>query len=80
MSHNRITSRFARKRREVLVADHQRLRTLFWPVARMLRYGIFEMKNFESSERPERFSLETKGENYETNYPDPQERKEVPSR
>jgi hypothetical protein len=37
-------------------------------------------KTFESSEWSKRFSLETKGENYETNHHHKQERAEIPVR
>jgi len=62
LSQKRITSRLIQKRRELLIADYQRLMTLFCAWHGHCNRGLPSEKTFESSERPKRFSLETKGE------------------
>ena len=46
LSHMRITSDLTKKRKELLVADHQQLRTLFWPVAQTLQWEFRNEKTF----------------------------------
>ena len=82
MSHNRLTSELLEKIQITFNRWSSAAYDFVFGRGTAIAIGkVDHEKTFESNERPNRFSLETKGERiYETNHLHKQERAEVPVR